>query len=293
VPVTLPARINNVGCSGTPRNRGQRLPRSIGRPDNSLGGETRADDATASLEEKSRRGDKSILWHRRSRMLRTRRGAATCELIYRFHDFEITSEHPLFITSAFSLAPRRARPTCRSTCRSLNLHKPHNEARVDAFAGSIVQRSPDTIPRSLLLRNSRQRGELLVPSAVKPDSRGVNPEWFRREFGGKERKGRRLRARRDLTAIHTEDRDRLSGGRACNLVLADARETLCISPAHIDTFIPRDRSLTTKYLSFKQHPGPGSPLCHIQSRRRDADFGKYRSLSLSRRQPRATTTPWN
>lgn len=82
-------------------------------------------------------------------------------------------------------------------------------------------------------------------------------------------------------AIHTEDRDRLSGGRACNLVLADARETLCISPAHIDTFIPRDRSLTTKYLSFKQHPGPGSPLCHIQSRRRDADFGKYFSPSLS------------
>lgn len=83
-----------------------------------------------------------------------------------------------------------------------------------------------------------------------------------------------------IRIIRTEDRDRLSGGRACNLVLADARETLCISPAHIDTFIPRDRSLTTKYLSFKQHPGPGSPLCHIQSRRRDADFGKYFSLSL-------------
>lgn len=106
-----------------------------------------------------------------------------------------------------------------------------------------------------------------------------------------------------IRAIHTEDRDRLSGGRACNLVLADARETLCISPAHIDTFIPRDRSLTTKYLSFKQHPGPGSPLCHIQSRRRDADFGKYLSvslllslslcfyISLSVSAPRMTTTP--
>jgi len=79
-----------------------------------------------------------------------------------------------------------------------------------------------------------------------------------------------------IRAIHTEDRDRLSGGRACNLVLADTRETLCISLAHIDTFIPRDRSLTTKYLSFKQHPGPGSPLCHIQSRHRG-----FRQVSLS------------
>lgn len=40
-----------------------------------------------------------------------------------------------------------------------------------------------------------------------------------------------------------------------NLILANDRKMLCISTAHIDTFIPRDRSLTTKYLSFKQ---PGS-----------------------------------
>jgi len=112
VSASLPARINNA-VRAPRRNRGQRLLRSFQSPDNSLssGGETGADDAAASLERKRADEATSRFYGIDVRGCCERRGAeATCELIYRFHGFEITSEHPLFIASAFSLAPRRARP---------------------------------------------------------------------------------------------------------------------------------------------------------------------------------------
>jgi len=117
--------------------------------------------ATASLERKRRDETTSRFYGIDVRGCCERDAKATCELIYRFHGFEITGEHPLFITSAFSIAPRRAAHV--SIHVSLSLRNARNEA-TRQIRRSILQRS---FPKSrfepsrtnLLLRS---RGELLV-----------------------------------------------------------------------------------------------------------------------------------
>ena len=74
---------------------------------------------------------------------------------------------------------------------------------------------------------------------------------------GRRRRRRRRRRRNKLIDFGGETR---VPGWACDPILANARETLCISPAHIDTLIPRETEVWWQN------------ICRSNSRPRSCEF---------------------